>query len=333
MKTAKLALILSLAFGALTANAQNVGIRTDTPKSILDVSSTSSGILMPRMDSITRVGLTVGADQDGMQVFDTDSKTAWYYNHNQGKWKELNGTSNKSVDGNTTTDAVYTTGNIGIGTNSPTEKLEVAGNIQSNDTLKSNAFLVDDPALVTSTNLHSEIIATVGTNVGFGTPTPSAKLSVNGDANKTGGGSWAVFSDERSKEAITDYTKGSKELLEIEPKSFQYKEAFGWGTDTHIGLIAQEVETVVPSMVTTKEVQHIKDFREVDPNELNYMLINAVKELDAKTKALNEAIRQAEQDADAGLEQLRAQAEELKQLKKVLEKHGVHTQGSVVRSN
>ncbi len=84
--------------------------------------------------------------------------------------------------------------------------------------------------------------------------------------------------------------------------------------------------------VSTKEVQHIKDFREVDPNELNYMLINAVKELDAKTKALNEAIKTAERDADAGLEQLRAQAEELKQLKKVLEKHGIHTQGSVVRS-
>ncbi len=123
-------------------------------------------------------------------------------------------------------------------------------------------------------------------NMGVGTTNPSAKLSVNGDANKPGGGNWAVFSDVRSKENIKDYNKGLAELLQLRPVSFKYKKEFNWGDETYVGLIAQEVEKVVPSMITEKEVQNISDFKEIDPNELTYMLINAIKELKAKDDIL-----------------------------------------------
>jgi len=124
-------------------------------------------------------------------------------------------------------------------------------------------------------------------NVGIGTTSPTALLSVNGSANKPGGGSWTVFSDIRSKKDIDNYNKGLAEILQLHPVSYKYKEEFNWGDKTYVGLIAQELEEVVPSMVTEIEVQNINDFKEIDPNELTYMLINAVKEL----KAENDDIR------------------------------------------
>jgi hypothetical protein len=123
-------------------------------------------------------------------------------------------------------------------------------------------------------------------NVGINTTVPTARLSVNGDANKPGGGVWTVFSDKRSKKNIQDYNKGLKELLQIHPVSFQYKEEFNWGDKTYVGLIAQEVQEVVPSMVSEKEIQGIKDFKEVDPNELIYLLINAIKEQEKRIQEL-----------------------------------------------
>ena len=124
-------------------------------------------------------------------------------------------------------------------------------------------------------------------NVGIGTISPTALLSVNGSANKPGGGPWAVFSDIRSKKDIDNYNKGLAEIIQLHPVSYKYKEEFNWGDKTYVGLIAQELEEVVPSMVTEIEVQNINDFKEIDPNELTYMLINAVKEL----KAENDDIR------------------------------------------
>lgn len=115
-------------------------------------------------------------------------------------------------------------------------------------------------------------------NVGINTAAPTARFSVNGTANKPGGGAWAVFSDRRSKENIETYTNGLDKLLKINPVKFNYKKEFGWGTETYVGLIAQDIQKIVPSMVTEKEVNNIKDFKEVDPNELTYILINSIKE-------------------------------------------------------
>ena len=106
-----------------------------------------------------------------------------------------------------------------------------------------------------------------------------------------------MFSDARSKENIHIYTKGLAELTQLRPVSFSYKEEFDFGSDTHVGLIAQEVEKVAPSMVSEIKVKDIKDFKEVNPNELTYMLINAVKEL--KDKITNLEIENAALKAEA----------------------------------
>lgn len=115
-------------------------------------------------------------------------------------------------------------------------------------------------------------------NVGIKTYAPTAVLSVNGGANKPGGGSWGVFSDRRSKENIASYKKGINELMKINPVSFQYKKSMGWGQQRYVGVIAQDIEKILPEMVREIEVGEIKDFKEVDPNEFTYLLINSVQE-------------------------------------------------------
>ncbi len=122
--------------------------------------------------------------------------------------------------------------------------------------------------------------------VGINTTSGAGVLNVNGVATKTGGGVWTVFSDFRSKENINSYTKGLKELLQLRPVSFNYKKSFGFGTETHVGFIAQEVEKIVPTMVTEADMHGLKDFKQVDTNEVTFMLINAIKELQTENKTL-----------------------------------------------
>ena len=45
----------------------------------------------------------------------------------------------------------------------------------------------------------TDVVHITSTNVVIGTSSPTATLSVNGTANKPGGGSWAAFSDKALK--------------------------------------------------------------------------------------------------------------------------------------
>src|ERR1700761_1373442 len=58
---------------------QNVGIGTATPNAsaLLDVNSTTKGILVPRMTSVQRTAITTPAT--ALMVFDTDSACFVYY--------------------------------------------------------------------------------------------------------------------------------------------------------------------------------------------------------------------------------------------------------------
>lgn len=59
--------------------------------------------------------------------------------------------------------------------------------------------------------------------VGIGTATPDALLSVNGGADKPGGGSWATFSDRRLKTLDGEFTLGVDEIVKLNPVRYRYK--------------------------------------------------------------------------------------------------------------
>jgi hypothetical protein len=126
----------------------------------------------------------------------------------------------------------------------------------------------------------------------------------NGQAYKPGGGSWAAISDARLKEDIHPYTRGLAELRALRPVRYKYKKEYWAASDRHFtGLIAQEVQDVVPEMVHPYKFQAIGDklidVLAVDPSDLTYMLINAVKELDAENQQLKARLAAMEAEKDA----------------------------------
>ena len=92
-------ILLSLLLISNIVTAQ-VGIGTTTPvaSSMLDIQSTTKGVLIPRMTTAQRAAISTPAN--GLLVFDTDTKSFWFYNVNT--WKELvSGNSLLYADGDT----------------------------------------------------------------------------------------------------------------------------------------------------------------------------------------------------------------------------------------
>ena len=144
---------------------------------------------------------------------------------------------------------------------------------------------------VVSNNVSQVVVNGAG-QVGVGTtaPTPTSLLSVNGDADKIGGGAWSVFSDERVKHNINKYNKGLDAILKINPVSFQYNGKGGYKADgkTYVGIIAQEIEKVLPGTVSKVQTSDFEDQRLFNASELTFTLINAVKELQAQITSLKQ---------------------------------------------
>jgi hypothetical protein len=117
----------------------------------------------------------------------------------------------------------------------------------------------------------------------------------NGAGFQPGGGPWASLSDSRIKRDIADYTTGLDAVLRLRPVTYQFN-GRGFSVDdgrTHVGLVADEVEGVMPEMVGLWP--HKLDPRDVKPSEvktlntnaLTYALINAVKELAARVEEID----------------------------------------------
>jgi hypothetical protein len=124
-----------------------------------------------------------------------------------------------------------------------------------------------------------------------------------GNGYKSGGGTWAALSDERIKTVVEDYELGLNEVLQLRPVIYTYK-----GNDTptrdgvsphrhaaqsgkeFVGLVAQELETIFPDMVSQHEGyidgEKAADIRDVDTSALLFALVNSVKQLKAEIEAL-----------------------------------------------
>lgn len=125
--------------------AQNVGIGTSTPNSsaVLDVNSTTKGLLIPRMNTGQRTG--IASPVAGLMVYDTDFKE--YYHHDGTTWKKV--LNNNVWNTSATRNYVFnTTDSIGIGTLSPDEKLQIVNGkiyVQDNRTGQNPHVIFDIP--------------------------------------------------------------------------------------------------------------------------------------------------------------------------------------------
>jgi predicted acyltransferase (DUF342 family) len=114
-----------------------------------------------------------------------------------------------------------------------------------------------------------------------------------------GGGMWLdINSDERTKKDIVDFDKGLAEVMRMRPVRYRFNGTAGMKDDGRVycGMIAQEVEPVMPEMVAPKPPYSKavsddmpSDLKTLNTTPLFYALVNAVKELATRVQTLEGA--------------------------------------------
>lgn len=127
-------------------HAQNVGIGTTTPNAsaLLDLSSTTKGLLLPRVTTTQMFGISNPAN--GLMVFNTTYNQMYHYDG--GTWRAvLNGShwsrpiASRDIMSNTSD-------SIGIGVSIPTRFMDVNGTLRVRGTLTADGTINTDGLLI-----------------------------------------------------------------------------------------------------------------------------------------------------------------------------------------
>lgn len=155
-----------------------------------------------------------------------------------------------------------------------------------------------------TTGSLDENMSLYGANLGIGTTTPGFTLTVAGiaapSANNTytlgtSTNRWSTIyatnalntsSDRRLKTHITNLNYGLKEIMAMQPVSFNWKTTPN--SNKKLGLIAQDVRKIIPEVVKGNE---IKESLSMSYSELIPVLINAIKEQQKQIDDLKEMVK------------------------------------------
>jgi hypothetical protein len=159
---------------ASEVSGQNVAINATgaapAASAMLDVASTTTGILIPRMTSVQRTA--IAAPATGLQVYDTTTGTFWYYDGTQ--WLEmLNGNIGWRLTGNTIAAANF------IGTTNAQPFRFYANNVER---MRINPTDGEVVAGATASPYAGDMIAGVGS--------ATLPFAVNGYSAQNGSGTW-----------------------------------------------------------------------------------------------------------------------------------------------
>ena len=134
-------------------------------------------------------------------------------------------------------------------------------------------------------------------NIGIGTPAVNQfKMEISGNVHLTG--TITSDSDRRIKSEIHQLSGCLESIQELNGYSFARVDLEDNGKK-HIGVIAQEVETLYPELITAHERTGIKS---VNYNGLSAVLIECVKELKTENQSMKERIRILEQQVNTTTE-------------------------------
>jgi hypothetical protein len=116
-----------------------------------------------------------------------------------------------------------------------------------------------------------------------------ASLTVDSAGNLTTQGTVTSFSDVRLKTDITTLSNALDIVTHMRPVTYVWNNGHGTTNAAYpeIGLIAQEVEAVLPNVVATSSNAILSDLKSVAYDRLVALLIGAVTELSAKVDSLS----------------------------------------------
>ena len=221
------------------------------------------------------------------------------------------------TNGSTTALTIDTSQNVGIGTTSPAYKLDIVSNVNaivaqriynSNSGSGAYSFLWfgnDISSQQAAIFVNSSATTTYGgagsLNIYQGAAYPIAFMTNNVErmridssgglilagstAQKATGTTWSNPSDQRLKDNIRDYTKGTTELMQVRVREWEYN---GKGGTTEgmkgLGVIADEVMTVLPNTVETYDAklntndENNTAIKKFDATEITWLLVKTVQE-------------------------------------------------------
>lgn len=282
-----------------------IGIRTATP--VLDVHANTSDTPAIRLEQNNSGGFSA-------QTWDIAGNEANFFVRDVTSGSRLPfrirpGAPTSSLD-------ISADGDVGIATAAPALRLEVLGTAglpATNGTTQTGITRLSQSSGVgvvdfgfggaagtgwiqatSSANLATNfglLLNPNGGNVGIGTTAPTALLSVNGTANKPGGGSWDVFSDERLKNIKGRFTSGLEAVMQLQPIRYEYKPANALNLDSkpeHIGFGAQQLEKVIPEAVT----RNANGYLQVSNDPIIWAMLNAIQEQQKEIQQLRTEIQQ-----------------------------------------
>ena len=195
--------------------------------------------------------------------------------------------------------------NVGIGNANPNAKLDIivpntagAHNLLFfGDTVGGSGdiarfiYNASTPPFPLTLVLNNRPFFISGGNVGIGTNAPDNLLTVNGSADKPGGGSWGTFSDGRLKTVEATYNAGLDAVLKLTPVRYRYKEQNSMGIkddQEHVGFVAQDVEKVIPEAVSRNSQGYLL----VNNDPIQWTMLNAIKQQQAEIEALTFSVHE-----------------------------------------
>jgi hypothetical protein len=301
------------------ASTGKVGLRTATPGLDLHVNTGDTPAF--RLEQNSTGGFTA-------QTWDIGANEANFFVRDLTGGSRLSfrirpGAPTSSID-------ISANGNVGVGTASPSAKLHVAGALfadgnaglggrliavgsagATNDAFASFGGLftagsgevglqLGRTGLTTGVAVIQGVKEGAGVNnlslqpsggrVGIGTAAPDQTLSVNGDASKTGGGSWQTFSDERLKHIKGSFRAGLSAVMQLRPLRYEYRSDNPLGLNSggeHVGFGAQALGKVIPEAVTRGESGYLL----VNNDPVMWAMLNAIKEQQQQIEELRTEVR------------------------------------------
>jgi hypothetical protein len=294
----------------------NIGIGNTSPKTKLDVSGDITlgvGTSIYRSTPTGSAALTLNGASTMVRLVADDTTGCFNqyvnaYNDNVGnkfisinsspatKFTQCNGTFSFRVSPNgvypnliTWTNGLFisNSGSVGIGTESPESKLHVTSDIKTNGYLfLDNNFSIRQKD--SSSNYrdllwlnNANITYLQGNNIYFRTLAGANLGHFDATGNLTTVGDVAAFSDEKLKKNVKTIDNALDKVKQLRGVEYERKDIDKKG----LGFIAQEVEKVLPELVS----QH-DDFKTVSYANVVSVLVEAIKELSNEIEILKNKI-------------------------------------------